>query len=394
MIFMFLVGIDIAKLNHVASCFDSSTNEVVFSNFKFKNDFNGFSALLKKIGTFDIKNLMIGLESTSHYGENLIHFLFQHGFTVALMNPLQTSHLRKANIRDAKNDNLDSIHIAKSLLFTKLNFISEKNMDCFSLKKLTRFRSNLMKQRSKAKIQLTSLLDFIFPELQYLFSSKIHNKAIYALLKKYPSTEEIAALKEDDISNLLYASSKGHFKKEKSLELKSLAKTSVGMKDSSISFHVIQWIELIELYEKQIKDMESKIADIIHKLDSKLLSVPGISLIACAIILGETNNIDNFSTSKKLLAFAGLDPKIRQSGNFNASSCRMSKKGSPYLRYALIFTAWNCVRHSRKFNEYYLLKRSQGKSHYNALGHVAHKLVRVIFTLIKKDILYQEEKLD
>ncbi len=239
-IFMFLVGIDIAKLNHVASCFDSSTNEVVFSNFKFKNDFNGFSALLKKIGTFDIKNLMIGLESTSHYGENLIHFLFQHGFTVALMNPLQTSHLRKANIRDAKNDNLDSIHIAKSLLFTKLNFISEKNMDCFSLKKLTRFRSNLMKQRSKAKIQLTSLLDFIFPELQYLFSSKIHNKAIYALLKKYPSTEEIAALKEDDISNLLYASSKGHFKKEKSLELKSLAKTSVGMKDSSISFHVIQ----------------------------------------------------------------------------------------------------------------------------------------------------------
>lgn len=391
---MFLLGIDIAKLNHVASCFDSSTNEIVFSNFKFKNDFHGFSALLKKISAFDSKNLMIGLESTSHYGENLIHFLFQHDFNVVLMNPLQTSHLRRANIRDAKNDHLDSVNIAKSLLFTKLNFISEKNMDCFSLKKLTRFRSNLMKQRSKAKIQLTSLLDLIFPELQYLFSSKIHSKAIYALLKKYPSTEEIAALKEDEISSLLYASSKGHFKKEKSLELKSLAKTSVGMKDSSISFHVIQLIELIELYEKQIKDMESKIADIIHKLDSKLLSVPGISLIACAIILGETNTIDNFSTSKKLLAFAGLDPKIRQSGNFNASSCRMSKKGSPYLRYALIFTAWNCVRHSRKFNEYYLLKRSQGKSHYNALGHVAHKLVRVIFTLIKKDILYQEEKLD
>lgn len=391
---MFLLGVDIAKLNHVASCFDSSTNEIVFSNFKFKNDFNGFSSLLKKIGTFDTKNLIIGLESTSHYGENLINFLFKHGFKVALINPLQTSHLRKANIRDVKNDNLDSINISKSLLFTKLNYISEKNIICFSLKKLTRFRSNLIKQRSKTKIQLTSLLDLIFPELQYLFSSKIHSKAIYTLLKKYPSTEEIAALKDDEISNLLYASSKGHFKKEKSLELKSLAKTSVGIKDSSISLHVIQLIELIELYEKQVNDIEIKIADTIDKLDSKLLSVPGISLIACAIILGETNNIDNFATSKKLLAFAGLDPKIRQSGNFNASSCRMSKKGSPYLRYALIFTAWNCVRHSKKFNEYYLLKRSQGKSHYNSLGHVAHKLVRVIFTLIKKDTLYQEEKLD
>ena len=391
---MFLLGIDIAKLNHVASCIDSSTNEVVFSNFKFKNDFKGFSALLNKIKSFDAKNLIIGLESTSHYGENLINFLFRHDFKVALINPLQTSHLRKANIRDAKNDNLDSLNIAKSLLFTKLNFVSEKNIECFSLKKLTRFRSNLIKQRSKAKIQLTSLLDLLFPELQYLFKSKIHSKAIYSLLKKYPSTEEIVALKDDEISNLLYASSKGHFKKEKSIELKSLAKTSVGIKDTSISLHVVQLIELIELYDKQIKDIVSKISDTVDKMDTKLLSVPGINIIACAIILGETNNFENFSSSKKLLAFAGLDPKIRQSGNFNASSCRMSKKGSPYLRYALIFTAWNIVRHSEKFNKYYSLKRSQGKSHYNALGHVAHKLVRILFTLIKKNISYQEEKLE
>lgn len=391
---MFLLGIDIAKLNHVASCIDSSTNEVIFSNFKFKNDFKGFSALLNKIKSFDAENLIIGLESTSHYVENLINFLFRHDFKVALINPLQTSHLRKANIRDAKNDNLDSLNIAKSLLFTKLNFVSEKNIECFSLKKLTRFRSNLIKQRSKAKIQLTSLLDLLFPELQYLFKSKIHSKAIYSLLKKYPSTEEIAALKDDEISNLLYASSKGHFKKEKSIELKSLAKTTVGIKGTSISLHLIQLIELIELYTKQIKDIEIKITDTVNKLDTTLLSVPGISIIACAIILGETNNFENFSSSKKLLAFAGLDPNIRQSGNFNASSCRMSKKGSPYLRYALIFTAWNIVRHSEKFNKYYFLKRSQGKSHYNVLGHVAHKLVRILFTLIKKNIFFQEEKLE
>ena len=391
---MFLLGIDIAKLNHVASCIDSSTNEVVFSNFKFKNDFEGFSTLLDKIKTLDAKNLIIGLESTSHYGENLTNFLFKQHFKVALINPLQTSHLRKANIRDAKNDKLDSLNIAKSLIFSKLNFVSEKNIDCFSLKKLTRFRTNLIKQRSKAKIQLTSLLDLLFPELQYLFKSKIHSKTIYTLLKKYPSADEIAALKDDEISNLLYASSKGHFKREKSIELKSLAKTTVGIKDTSVSLHVIQLIELIELFDRQIKDIVTKITDTVDKLDTKLLSVPGINIIACAIILGETNNFDNFSNATKLLAFAGLDPKIRQSDNFSATSCRMSKKGSPYLRYALIFTAWNAVRHSEKFNKYYCLKRSQSKSHYNALGHVAHKLVRVIFTLIKKDISYQEEKLE
>ena len=237
---------------------------------------------------------------------------------------MQTSHLRKANIRDAKNDNLDSLNIAKSLIFTKLNFVSKKNIECFSLKKLTRFRSNLIKQRSKAKIQLTSLLDLLFPELQYLFKSKIHSKAIYSLLKEYPSTEEIAALKDDEISNLLYASSKGHFKQEKSIELKSLAK----IKDTSISLHVTQLIELIELHTKQIKDIEIRITDIVNSLDTTLLLVLGISIIAYAIILGKTNNFENFSSSKKLLVFAGLNLKIRQSCSFTASSCRMSKKFS------------------------------------------------------------------
>lgn len=189
---------------------------------------------------------------------------------------------------------------------------------------------------------------------------------------------------------LLYASSKGHFKTKNALELKSLAQSSVGIEDTSISIHVVQLIELIEMYDKQIGILEKKMEEIISTLNTSLLTVPGISVIACTIILGETNNLENFNSSKKLLAFAGLDPKVRQSGYFNAGSCRMSKKGSPYLRDTLVYTAWNLVRHSKRFEEYYSLKRSQGKSHYNALGHVAHKLVRVIYRLIKFGETYQE----
>ena len=181
------------------------------------------------------------------------------------------------------------------------------NLTLFPRKTLT---VSHWKNLRDSEIQLTSLLDLFFPELQYLFKSKIHSRAIYSLLKKYPSAEKIAALKDDEISNLLYASSKGHFKKEKSIELKSLAKTSVRIKDISISLHVVQLIELIELYDKQIKDIVSKISDTVDKMDTKLLSVPEINIIAYAIILGETNNFDNFSDSKKLLAFASLDLKI------------------------------------------------------------------------------------
>lgn len=384
---MLLLGIDIAKLNHVASLVDSG--ELIFSNFKFQNNMPGFFSLYEKILDFSTKDIIIGLESTAHYGENFINFFFQKGFKIAVINPLQTSHLRKANIRDTKNDHLDSITVAKALLFDNFKFVSQNNVSNFALKKLTRFRKSLVKQRSRSKIQLVSLLDIIFPELQYIFKAGIHTKALYALLKKYPSTEKIAALREKSLFSILSKASKGHYDMANALLLKSHAKSSVGVKDTSISIHIPQLIELIELLDKQIKSIEEEIEASLDN-GSPVLSIPGISNVAAASIIGEINDISNFNSPSKLLEYAGLDPKVRQSGNFNASSCRMSKKGSPYLRYALIFTAWNLVRNSKRFKEYYLIKRAQGKSHYNALGHVAHKLVRTIYTLLKMNISYQE----
>ena len=387
---MLLLGVDIAKLNHVASFIDSSSGELIFSNFKFQNNILGFSSLFEKISKFSVSEIIIGLESTGHYGENFINFFFQKGFKIAVINPLQTSHLRKANIRDSKNDRLDSINIAKALLFGKHTYVSQKNLTNFSLKKLTRFGKSLIKQKTKTKIQLVSLLDIIFPELQYFFKSGVHSNAVYTLLKKYPSTEKIAALREKSLFSILNKASKGHYKEQHASQLKSLAKSSVGIKDTSISMHIPQLIQLIEMLDSQIKAIEKEIDSFIDE-ESPILTIPGINTVAAASILGEINDIENFDSSSKLLAFSGLDPKIRQSGNFNASSCRMSKKGSSYLRYALIFTAWNLVRNSATFNRYYLSKRAQGKSHYSALGHTAHKLVRVIYTLLKKNISYQED---
>ena len=387
---MLLLGVDIAKLNHVASFIDSSSGELIFSNFKFQNNILGFSSLFEKISKFSVSEIIIGLESTGHYGENFINFFFQKGFKIAVINPLQTSHLRKANIRDSKNDRLDSINIAKALLFGKHTYVSQKNLTNFSLKKLTRFRKSLIKQKTKTKIQLVSLLDIIFPELQYFFKSGVHSNAVYTLLKKYPSTEKIAALREKSLFSILNKASKGHYKEQHASQLKSLAKSSVGIEDTSISMHIPQLIQLIEMLDSQIKAIEKEIDSFIDE-ESPILTIPGINTVAAASILGEINDIENFDSSSKLLAFSGLDPKIRQSGNFNASSCRMSKKGSSYLRYALIFTAWNLVRNSATFNRYYLSKRAQGKSHYSALGHTAHKLVRVIYTLLKKNISYQED---
>ena len=262
---MLLLGVDIAKLNHVASLVDSSSGELIFSNFKFQNNILGFSSLLEKISKFSINEIVIGLRINWTLWRKFYNFFFQKDFKIAVINPLQTSHLRKASIRDSKNDRLDSINIAKALLFGEHRYITQKNLTNFALKKLTRFRKSLIKQKSKTKIQLVSLLDIIFPELQYFFKSGIHSNAVYTLLKKYPSTEKIAALREKSLFSILNKASKGHYKEEHALQLKSLAKSSVGIKDTSVSMHIPQLIELIEMLDSQIHLLKKKLILLLMK---------------------------------------------------------------------------------------------------------------------------------
>ena len=123
-------------------------------------------------------------------------------------------------------------------------------------------------------------------------------------------------------------------------------------------------------------------------LHSPIMTVPGIGHLNGAMILSCIGNIQRFSSPAKLLAYAGLDPAVVQSGNFHAKSTRMSKRGNSMLRYALINASHNVVRNNETFAQYYNSKIAQGKSHYCALGHTAHKLIRVIFTLLTKNVAF------
>ena len=123
-------------------------------------------------------------------------------------------------------------------------------------------------------------------------------------------------------------------------------------------------------------------------MDSVILTVPGIGFLNGAMILGEIGDISRFSNPSKLLAYAGLDPTVNQSGKFTAKTTRMSKRGSSLLRYALINAAWNVSLNNKTFNDYFVLKKSQGNGHYAALGHVAHKLVRVIFKMLRDNVAF------
>ena len=388
---MIYTGIDVAKLNHFASVI-SSDGEVLVEPFQFSNDFEGFRSLSLVLDKFDREKLLIGLESTAHYGNNLVEFLVAKGYRFCVLNPILTSTKRKKSVRNVKTDKVDSIVIAKTLMQEKHRLFEKQDLDCLRLKNLGRSRQDLMKKRTTCKIKLTSYVDQAFPELQYFFNG-VHHKAVYALLKEAQTPEQIASMHMTHLSNLLRVASHGHFKKEKAQELRVLAQRSVGSNDSSISIQITQTIEQIELLDRQIDDDEAKIEEIVKAMGSVIMTIPGIRYTEAGMILGEIGDIHRFPNYSKLLAFAGLDPIIRQSGKFNASHTRMSKRGSRVLRYALVYSAHNVVKNNETFRKYYDLKCSQGRGHYAALGHCAGKLVRIIYKLLSEEIAFDPSKL-
>lgn len=348
----------------------------------------GFQKFISKLESLDKTKILIGLKSTAHYGENIISYLFNLHYNIGLINPIQTSNLRRSNIRKTKNDKVDTKIIIKALSLGNYSLITSRDINNLKLKGLCRSRRNLVTMRSKAKIQLVSYLDQIFPELAQFFKGNLHLNVSYQLLKEYSSPKQISSLHLTKLSNILHDNSHGRYNKQDAILLRELAKNSVGIDNLSLSLQIKHAILQIELYNEQIAEVEALYKQILDELNTPILSIPGMSYNQAAVIIGCIGDINRFEHSCRLLAYAGLDPSVIQSGNFQARSTRMSKRGSGMLRYSLVYSAHNVVKNNKTFNDYYELKRSQGKSHYCALGHVAHKLVRIIFKMLKDNVAF------
>ena len=382
---MIFVGIDIAKNTHWASAMNSD-GEILLEPFFFQNNNEGFQKFISKLSNFDKQKMLIGLESTAHYGENIISYLFSLDYKIGVINPIQTSNLRKSNIRKTKNDKVDTFIIIKSLTLNNYNLVTTRDINNIKLKGLSRSRHNLIVMRSRSKIQLASFIDQLFPELNKFFKGNLHLNVSYQLLKEYSSPKQISSLHLTKLSNILHDNSHGRYNKNDAIRLRELAKNSVGIDNPTLSLQIKQAILQIELYTEQIEEVEKLSKQILDEMKSKILTIPGMSYNQATAIHGFIGDINRFNKSCQLLAYAGLDPSVYQSGNFEARSTRMSKRGNSLLRYNLVYAAHNLVLHNKTFKEYYDLKRSQGKSHYCALGHCAHKLVRIIFKMLKSNV--------
>jgi transposase len=380
---MIFVGIDVAKDKH--DCYIiSSDGEVLNDVFTIQNNMDGFEDLFFKIKTAskDLGKVKVGLEATGHYSCNLLGFLKKRGLTTILLNPLYTSQCRKSiSLRKTKTDKVDARTIA-SMIMSDVSLKPYSNILYHNedLKSLTRYRFNKVSERSKLKQSVSRLLNILFPELEKLVST-VHLKAIYTLLSEFPGATYIASANLKHLTSLLERASKGHFSKDKAAEIREAARRSIGSHFSAKSLELKHTIKLISELSAQIREIEAEIKKIMDAINSPVLSIPGISYATGSMIVAEIGDFARFDSPDKLLAFAGCSPTTYQSGQIYSSHASMEKRGSKYLRWALINAARFVCNWEPTFAAYLEKKRSEGKHYYVALSHAAKKLVRLIFHL-------------
>lgn len=221
----------------------------------------------------------------------------------------------------------------------------------------------------------------MFPELEELVYS-INQKSTYAMLKAYLSKDALASAHLTKLTNILKKSYKGKYGEDKARLIKATAMRSIGNDSHAVSFELTQTLSMIEVYTLEIKKINREIKSMMDEIPSPILSIPGISYSLGSIILAEIDDIYRFYTPSQLLVFAGLEPSTYQSGKFNGTEMKMVKRGSSYLRWALLEAARLIAIKDATFRAYYLKKKAEGNHHYVANSHVAKKLIRVLHHLL------------
>ena len=388
---MFIIGIDIAKRSHEAVII-TEDGQIVRKAFNFRNNCTGYNLLLEQVRKLtNIKSqIVFAMESTAHYWLALYARLLKDGYTVIVLNPIQSHSLRELYIRKTKTDAKDSLIIADLVRFGRCQASNVPQDKVLALRELCRSRAYLIDTAADLKRKLIALLDRIFPEYETLFDS-IFGKASVAVLRKYPTPQKLKNAHLEKLTEILWESSGGHFGEWKARQLKEAAYNSFGIEDSCGVYSALlgMFLEQILSLTEQADLIEKQITLLLKEFDTQLTSIPGVGTVLAATILSEIGDISRFSSADKLLAFAGLDPSVKQSGEFTSNQNRMSKRGSPYLRRAIWLASTVAVQCDPMFRTYYEKKMSEGLHYMNVIGHVSRKMTAVIFAVLRDGQPYQ-----
>ena len=400
-----VAGIDVGKeFSEMAIL--SPTNKI-YDHMKiyhdsFKKVDKAINLLKKAEKDFAIRPI-VAMESTGHYHKILFHAFDEAGFEIIITNPLQTDSIKNLGIRKVKSDKVDAQKVALLYRFQELKTTSIPNDTIDCLKSLCRQYYKMTDQLTAYKNKLIGIVDQVMLNFTDVFKNATCKTAL-ALLEKYPTPSHMLKGNRDKIISLIRKTSKMGIKWATSKyellikKAKDFEPLSIG---SPANLSLIQInINMVRTLEKSISDIEDAISKLIEddkKQDMPVLaltlellcSIPGIGPMTAATTIAEVGDFSAFQKPNELVAYFGIDPSVKQSGKFEGNRNKMSKRGSRFLRRVLYTSALANIRKNRNgelnnpvLHKYYQ-KKCVSKIKKVALGAVMHKLVSIIFAVLR-----------
>ena len=394
---MFQLGIDLSKKTSRYLILDESGNKL--KAFTLNNDKESLESLPQRFEAISINtdNLLIGIEATGCFWENIYSFLKRKGFNIVVLNPYNTNKFREALSKKAKTDDIDALIIAQLLRTGEYvrSQVAEENIQ--ALRELTNLRYEFVKERKNLQRQVWSLLNVVFPEYEKTVIANPFSQGSMAILKKFPTAKHISDAKPKHIQKIVRTIIGNKFSIKHIQELIETAKNSIysGRAKEARATTLRMLLSHIENLSKSIEELEKQIEEILSASDEQfnfpgenLLSIKGVGVKTLAAILSYLGcDGSNFPDSKSVIGYVGFYPKIYESGQSRRES-KISKRGPKLLRWALYMAAVASLRHNKEMRTLYHKKLSQGKTEKQALICVGKKILQIALSLLKSGETY------
>jgi len=386
------VGIDVAKDSSNGHGLNAEGASLFVESFPMNGE--GFSKLLDHIkGTSeDLSEVLVAMESTACYHINLFSFLTAHGIDAVVINPLLISNFARLSLRKTKTDKKDAGTIAHFAMIHR-DSISQLSVtqDLQDLRDLARESETLCQQISINKTEIKRLLQTLFPELEAICEPS--TKVMLDFLQKFSSARMVAAAKPKAVARALTRKGVDTRLTYTAADLIQAAQHSVATVSPAKELILTGKIATLKhLYERRHELTraltEACKAMMIEDLEI-LTSINGIAVTTATAFLAEIGKITNFPSVKNLVAFAGIDPSVYQSGKYEGSS-RLSKRGNRHLRRIIWLMTMCVIQHNPTFREYFTKRKKEGQPFKKAAFATAHKLVRVIFAMLSQRTQFRQ----
>lgn len=393
---MHYIGIDIAKRFHYVGVRDQDGTPVGKA-WRFDNNRGGFDGLAKRLralGCAPGDDSVVAMEATGSYWMSLYSYLADAGWRVAVVNPALVAAFRKADtMRRTKTDAVDCFLVAEYARFKRVEPSERDPEDEEGLKQLTRYRSWLVRERTALKNKVGDLVGRLFPELPKVFGGDLFAATPLALLEAYGTPARIAKTDIRSLTKTVREASRGAHGRERAELVKAAARDSIGitLAADALAFELGSAVGTLRHLDGEISKVEREIAERLGRTSGRWLeTIPGVGPTYAAVIAGEIGDPDRFESPKKLIAYAGIDPVVKDSGDNTGGSHHMSKTGSPQLRWALIEAADSVRKHDPYFGDYYDKMVGENRKHHTvALSGVARKLAGLCLALMREGRAYE-----